>query len=169
MGMFFEAKSAWHGKTPKAKFLMSWIIFTMLMALMQKAADDVSNGRKDKNKDFWDTYVGQLIMTNIELAFPFVGKWITSALQGYPASNNIIALKTLDEARGVLTDLKNGKFGTAALDVLRTIGFAAGIPVLGVDELLRWLAPGNTTSSSTTISKPSKPTKPAPAVQKPHK
>jgi hypothetical protein len=171
MGMFFEAKSAWHGKTPKAKFLTMWIVFTMLMGLMQMAADAVSNGRKKKKtNDFWDTYAGYVVMANIELVLPFFGRWITGALQGYPASNNIIALKMFDEAKGVLTDLMNGKFGTAALDTLRTIGFGSGIPVLGYDELMRWFAPGNTTSSSsTTIQKPSKPTKPAPAVQKPHK
>lgn len=173
MALMFDAKSAYHGKTPKAKFIAEWFTLTMGVALMGMLADAVARGRKKKTakeSGFWDGIWGRFIEANIETFIPIAGRWITGSLRGFTGANDIITLKAIDEVKQLIPDIIKGNFGKATMHLLRFVGFGVGIPVLGFDELKNWINPDNAaSSSSTTIQKPSKPTKPTPAVQKPHK
>ena len=171
MALMFDAKSAYHGKTPKAKFIAEWFTLTMGVALMGMLADAVARGRKKKTakeSGFWDGIWGRVISANIETFIPIAGRWITGSLRGFTGANNIITLKAIDEVKQLIPDIIKGNFGKATLHLLRFVGFGVGIPVLGFDELKNWINPDNAaSSSSTTIQKPSKPRKPT--VSKPRK
>jgi hypothetical protein len=127
----------------------------MGVALMGMLADAVARGRKKKTakeSGFWDGIWGRFILANIELILPWfgVGRWITSGIKyGYAGSTNLVTVKALDEGKNLISDAIKGDLGRAAGHLLRFVGYGAGLPVLGVDELMRWLKPDNAASPST--------------------